>query len=391
MQPSTKANTNAKNNSKVEEPAPLPAGFLPGDHDVVIGKGKKFYFHTGNQWLRTLVSTMLDEYKEAQTKSDKSNIISDIVEYVRKNGRFVRRDQKNGTWIFAEPLLCREKCSQGFRDNLADTYRSSNVAKRNKRRQEQQEKRGGVAGTTTGMIMPDAKRMRTVAPIAPPTVMAAPVAVVAPIPTHFFDMEMPSLAAHAQAVQVPSLQAPVAPSAATINNLLHGGLDLTGIDLSALTNLLNGYVDNSAQQQQHTQAVRRASLSLISDFFSAPQADANNININTFEPTPLPNAMGNVLGNHAHQAQVSQPMASLAASLFEPLFQQEQQQQQWGVGAAGVHVHQQAAKRHSLAFTDADWFKLPSDDTTNNNNTTTTTNGTAGPDYSPKVNAAFAA
>jgi len=27
----------------------LPIDFAPGDRDVVIGKGKKFYFHTGNQ------------------------------------------------------------------------------------------------------------------------------------------------------------------------------------------------------------------------------------------------------------------------------------------------------------------------------------------------------
>jgi hypothetical protein len=140
----------------------LPANFTPGEHDIVIGKGKKFYFHAGNQWLRTVVAGQIDEYSQAMTKADKSNIISSVVEFVRTNGRFVKLDTSSGQWVFAEPLLCREKCSQTFRDNLAQTYRSSNVAKRNKRRQEQQEKTDLVVNN---MVLyppaPQAKRMRT--------------------------------------------------------------------------------------------------------------------------------------------------------------------------------------------------------------------------------------
>lgn len=137
----------------------LPADFTPGDHDVVIGKGKKFYFHAGNQWLRTVVAERITEYSQAMTKADKSNIISSVVDYVRANGQFVKIDN-NGTWVFAEPLLCREKCSQTFRDNLAQTYRSSNVAKRNKRRQEQQEKTNFAIANMV-LYPPQPKRVRT--------------------------------------------------------------------------------------------------------------------------------------------------------------------------------------------------------------------------------------
>lgn len=117
----------------------LPEEYKPGPFDVVIGKGKKFYFHEGNDRLRKLArENWLDEYKKAVTKPDKSFIISEVVEEVRRNGRFVKKDNVTGKWVYAEELLCREKCSQTFRDALHETYRSSNVAKKNKRRREQQ-------------------------------------------------------------------------------------------------------------------------------------------------------------------------------------------------------------------------------------------------------------
>jgi hypothetical protein len=102
------------NNSKTVLEA-LPDDFTPGDRDVVIGKGKKYFHHSGNAMLRNLVHAMLDEYWEAQTKPDKTCIISEVVEHVRNIGRFVKRDVASGKWVHAEDLLCREKCSQTFR------------------------------------------------------------------------------------------------------------------------------------------------------------------------------------------------------------------------------------------------------------------------------------
>lgn len=151
----------------------LPVDFTPGEHDVVIGKGKKFYFHAGNQWLRTVVAGRIEQYSQAVTKADKSSIISSVVDFVRTNGQFVKIDS-SGTWIFAEPLLCREKCSQTFRDNLAQTYRSSNVAKRNKRRQEQQEKTNFAIANMV-LYPPQPKRVRTsYDSYSPPTPTNAP-------------------------------------------------------------------------------------------------------------------------------------------------------------------------------------------------------------------------
>jgi len=91
--------------------------------------------------LRTYVSSLLQEYSQADTKLGKSEIISNVVKHVQKTGHFVKRDVAvgggeggTGRWVPAEYRLCREKCSQTFRDALHLSYRSSRVAKKNKRR-----------------------------------------------------------------------------------------------------------------------------------------------------------------------------------------------------------------------------------------------------------------
>lgn len=94
----------------------------------------------------------------AQTKPDKSEIISGVVSRVRQGGRFVKRCPDTGNWILAEDLLCREKCSQCFRDALHQTYRSSNVSKKNKRRRELERQ---FQQQDAVMCPPEAKRMRS--------------------------------------------------------------------------------------------------------------------------------------------------------------------------------------------------------------------------------------
>lgn len=445
------------------------------------------------QWLRTLVGNMLEEYKKAQTKSDKSNIISDVVEYVRTKGRFVKRDCVTGKWIYAEPLLCREKCSQSFRDNMAETYRSSNVAKRNKRRQEQQDKRGEGASafatvttatgpTTAASIgMPDAKRMKTT-----PSQIRASSLKNGLNPTQFFCVDtpmprIPSLPGLANfdgnnnSLPVPfhhqqQQQQPAATPQGSFS-LTTAGLDLSGIDISALQNLLNGntsgpsnpnnagssmshhdrlmndtmsnIVQQQHQQQQHQQqqhqqerrrfsdvlqdfdTMRRVSLGVggngkgnensnyhphalndnSSSFSNAGSSNiaTSNINMNSTHHHHQPSAQAirraslNLLSAFpdlfgAHQAfpstfhnsnsnygyqdsstsveqcmPFSRNLTSASASLFS---EQPQPQPQ----------HQGQEKRHSFSFTEADWFRLPTDDRVDN------VNGDA-----PKFRNAFAA
>lgn len=102
----------------------ISEGREPEDNSVVIGKGKRYYYHPGNSWLRKIVASMLDDYAVAKSKLDKSLIISDVVDLVRQNGSFVKKSS-SGTWVHAEDLLCREKISAVFRDAMHQRGRAS--------------------------------------------------------------------------------------------------------------------------------------------------------------------------------------------------------------------------------------------------------------------------
>ena len=106
---------------------------------------KKFFNHAGNSKLRDIVASLLSEYKRAATKTQKSEVISVAIAKVQDDGgHFVKRNPACPTaWMFADDRLCREKCSQTFRDSLHEIYRSSSVAKKNKRRLEQQQEEEG--------------------------------------------------------------------------------------------------------------------------------------------------------------------------------------------------------------------------------------------------------
>jgi hypothetical protein len=118
----------------------LAEDFTPGDDDVICGRGKKCYSHKGNKRFRERVILMLDEYKRAKSKLDKSNVLSRVVDQVRHqspSGGFVKQSATTGRWFEVGDFLAREKTSQAFRDALHDRYKSSNLAKKQRRQEEQ--------------------------------------------------------------------------------------------------------------------------------------------------------------------------------------------------------------------------------------------------------------
>ena len=118
---------------------PLAADFVPGDDDVICGRGKKCYNHVGNTRFRQRVLTMLDDYANAKSKLDKSNVLSRVMDQVRRaspDGGFVKQDESE-RWYEVGDFLAREKTSQAFRDALHDRYKSSNISKKKRRQQEQ--------------------------------------------------------------------------------------------------------------------------------------------------------------------------------------------------------------------------------------------------------------
>ncbi|KAL7570266.1 hypothetical protein ACA910_020688 [Epithemia clementina (nom. ined.)] len=121
----------------------LPEGYRPGEHDVLCGRGRKCFNHSGNVKFRAIVQSFLPQYSKAVAKLEKSYILSDVVEQVRKNsgvGGFIKKDPDTGRWYEVGDFLAREKTSQAFRDVLHDKYKSSNTAKKKRRQEEQAEK-----------------------------------------------------------------------------------------------------------------------------------------------------------------------------------------------------------------------------------------------------------
>jgi hypothetical protein len=121
----------------VQSMALLPAGFVPGDDDVICGRGRNCFNHSGNVRFRAIVTGYLDQYSKSTSKMEKSFILSDIVAKVRKSspngGGFVKKCPETKRFYEIGCFLAREKTSQAFRDALHDQYKSSNSAKKKRR------------------------------------------------------------------------------------------------------------------------------------------------------------------------------------------------------------------------------------------------------------------
>jgi hypothetical protein len=77
---------------------------------------------------------MLEKYAQATSKYEKTSIVSDVINSVRKSsadGGFVK--QEGGVWYEVGDHLAREKVGQSLRDSLHSLYRSSTKAKRRRR------------------------------------------------------------------------------------------------------------------------------------------------------------------------------------------------------------------------------------------------------------------
>lgn len=75
----------------------LPQDYTPNNYSVLCGRGREFFNAIGNRRFRVIVSIFLERYSQADTKSKKSQIVSDVVDMVRSSGGgFVKLE--NGGW-----------------------------------------------------------------------------------------------------------------------------------------------------------------------------------------------------------------------------------------------------------------------------------------------------
>jgi hypothetical protein len=128
---------NASTGKREGEMKLLPESFYPSDRNVICGRGRRIFEHPGNQHFRSIVIPgRVEEYFNAKTKLEKSDIIYDVVSQVRASrphGGFVKFSGDDGRWYEAGEILSRTKTSQAFRDALLDMYKSSNENKKHRR------------------------------------------------------------------------------------------------------------------------------------------------------------------------------------------------------------------------------------------------------------------
>jgi len=124
--------------SSLDEMTLLSPDFEPGPFDVICGRGNISRNHPGNKIFRNLIARFLPPYGAAVTKTEKSSVVSHIVDVVRaktaNDGGFVKI--KNAKWYEVGDRLAREKVGQGFRESLHTKYKSSNESKKRRRKEE---------------------------------------------------------------------------------------------------------------------------------------------------------------------------------------------------------------------------------------------------------------
>ena len=112
----------------------LPESFTPGPYTVVIGRGREARQAPGNQRLRSLATTHIDDYSSASAteKSRKSQIVATICREIRvvcPEGAFVRFGP-DGRWYEVPDSVAMEKVGYTLRELVGERYRSSSKAKK---------------------------------------------------------------------------------------------------------------------------------------------------------------------------------------------------------------------------------------------------------------------
>ncbi len=87
---------------------------IPWQNDVLLGRGKGFYQHTGNIRFRYWIESRSRQYDQATTSAEKKRITMEVIQLVREGGGRFLRDEKCG-WIEVNDETARQKVAHVFR------------------------------------------------------------------------------------------------------------------------------------------------------------------------------------------------------------------------------------------------------------------------------------
>jgi hypothetical protein len=130
-------------------------------NDVLCGRGGGTNVHPGNRRFRDLINANRRAYLKAR-KNDKPAISRSIVRTIREmNGRFLKKDEKQGLWFEIGDDGAREKTSQALRQRAPEMRKILFDDEHRQQQQQQQEMMmrsqqlmgmGGGMGNNMGMM-----------------------------------------------------------------------------------------------------------------------------------------------------------------------------------------------------------------------------------------------
>ena len=153
--------TKSKNNNNNED-EPLPESFQPTAYTVILGRGNMAFRSVGYQRLQVIISMHLKRYSNAQSRVERSSIVSSIIEMIQDGVGvdggcpFVRLDDKTQRWYEVDERTYRERVGSMIRDRLHGQFRSSNRAKLAKRQAKRKETKKAAATAATAAAAPAA-------------------------------------------------------------------------------------------------------------------------------------------------------------------------------------------------------------------------------------------
>uniref|UniRef100_A0A7S2VHA2 DUF6824 domain-containing protein n=1 Tax=Entomoneis paludosa TaxID=265537 RepID=A0A7S2VHA2_9STRA len=108
---------------------PITSNQEVGPNDVLCGRNKDSFNHTGNKRFRDAITFSVEHYNMAQTKAGKTKVIYSIMESIRaKGGRFLKTDDWSGQWLELSDQQAKEKIAHAIRDMEGRRYGRKPVA-----------------------------------------------------------------------------------------------------------------------------------------------------------------------------------------------------------------------------------------------------------------------
>ena len=102
-----------RSNSKLKDEGPIAN---PLDSDILLGRSKASWSHTGNRKFRAFVGLHLKRYMECTSRLEKTMVVNIVAESVQEAGGRFLKVGKDGHWYTVTQKEVREKVAHALRD-----------------------------------------------------------------------------------------------------------------------------------------------------------------------------------------------------------------------------------------------------------------------------------